>query len=86
MAGMFGRVRFTVGREERLVAPTKAIVERDGLQYVFVLSGDKRARLRLVTTGATTGDRVAILSGLRQGERIVADPPAELKDGAAVRF
>ena len=39
------------------------------------------AILRLVKTGAVRGDRVEILAGLADGERIVVDPPAGLREG-----
>lgn len=39
------------------------------------------AVLRLVKTGAVRGDRVEILAGLADGERIVVDPPAGLREG-----
>jgi hypothetical protein len=31
------------------------------------------------------GDEVEVLSGLRGGDRIVVDPPADLGDGSRVR-
>jgi len=43
-----------------------------------------RAVLRLVKTGATRGDRVEILSGLADGERLVLNPPAGLREGQAL--
>jgi len=43
------------------------------------------ARMRLVTTGKTYGDRVEVLSGLRNGEQIVVDGVTALNDGSRVR-
>ncbi len=50
---------------------------------VFVVAGD-RAERRALRVGAAREDRVEVLSGLAPGERIVLDPPAELKDGARI--
>jgi hypothetical protein len=38
-----------------------------------------------VTLGATLGDRVEVLSGLEDGDRVILAPAAALRDGAAVR-
>jgi multidrug efflux pump subunit AcrA (membrane-fusion protein) len=51
---------------------------------VFVLRDDRVER-RAVAAGATTGDAVEVLSGLRPGDRVVLDPPADLADGERVR-
>jgi multidrug efflux pump subunit AcrA (membrane-fusion protein) len=40
--------------------------------------------MRLVKTGATRDGQVEILSGLSAGDRIVATPPATLRDGQPV--
>jgi hypothetical protein len=40
-----------------------------------------RAVLRLVKTGAARGDRVEILSGLADGDRLVLNPPTGLREG-----
>jgi hypothetical protein len=37
-----------------------------------------------VTLGATSGDSRQVLSGVSIGDTVILDPPADLKDGAAV--
>jgi RND family efflux transporter MFP subunit len=67
-----------------LLVPERALRRgRDGA-VVFVLRDDRVER-RAVAAGATTGDAVEVLSGLRPGDRIVLDPPADLTDGQRVR-
>jgi multidrug efflux pump subunit AcrA (membrane-fusion protein) len=51
------------------------------MERVFVVGEGNRAVLRLVKTGARRGDRIEILSGLAAGERLVAAPPAGLREG-----
>jgi multidrug efflux pump subunit AcrA (membrane-fusion protein) len=46
---------------------------------------DGRVERRAVAAGGTVGDGVEVLSGIRPGERIVLDPPADLADGDRVR-
>ncbi len=71
--------------EEPLVlVPESALVRAEGGSGVFLLERDV-ARWRAVEPGDRRGNRVAIRVGLRGGERLVDDPPADLKDGARVR-
>lgn len=83
-AGMFGRALFTVGTERRLLAPVSAIIEREGLQYVFVVDQGNTARLRLVTVGQPQNGQIPVLSGLNSGERIAVSEIDRLSDGAQV--
>lgn len=63
-----------------VVVPASAV--RDGA--VFVMLGGKAVR-RPVKSGATTSQGVVISQGLIGGEDLIANPPAELKDGDRVR-
>jgi RND family efflux transporter MFP subunit len=73
-SGLFGRARFARGERSALFIPRAAPVERGQLQAVYVVDAKGMASLRYVTLGATTGDRVEVLSGLQAGEKIVAAP------------
>jgi HlyD family secretion protein len=83
-AGMFGRAAFPLGNERRMRIPAPAVVERDGLHYVYVAGGDGEARLRLVTVGESDGGSIAVLSGLQPGERIVTSGLDRVTDGARI--
>ena len=63
-----------------LIVPAAAV--RDNA--VFVLFDGKAVR-RAVKTGATSGQGVRIEEGLNGGEDLIANPPADLKDGDKVR-
>lgn len=58
-------------RENVLSVPRDALVEIQGNKYVYVAEDDHEYEKRLVTTGATDGERIEILSGLEAGERVV---------------
>ncbi len=83
-SGMFGRARFAQGIERRLLVPSTAVIKREGLDYVFAVDKDNKARLRLVTLGEAQGRTVPVLSGLGAGERIVAEGVDRLTDGQPV--
>jgi len=82
--GMFARVRFPIGVEERLTLPAAAIRPEGELDRLFVLE-DGRARLRLVTLGQRQSDSVEVLAGLDPGEVVLAAPPGALLDGTPVK-
>ncbi len=70
-------------RPRGVLVPAAAL-RKDGEQdSVFVLQGQHVQR-RVVTLGGTSGDERQLLTGVSAGERVVVDPPADLRDGAAV--
>jgi multidrug efflux pump subunit AcrA (membrane-fusion protein) len=77
--------RFGAGQKQAILVPRKSIVERGQLTGVFAVDDNGIARLRLVKTGKSYGDRVEILSGLGEGERIVVDGVANVNDGSRVQ-
>lgn len=60
----------TGGKDNVLLAPSAAIVERDGRRYVFVARDGKAVRTE-VTAGVSNWERTEILSGLSPGDEIV---------------
>lgn len=74
--GMFVKVAFVVGDAERLLVPTDALVRRSEVTGVYVVDSEERVRLRQVRVGNRFGDRIEVLAGLAQGERIALDPVA----------
>jgi RND family efflux transporter MFP subunit len=82
--GMFGRVRFAGPSRPVLAVPQTAVVRRGLLAFVYAVGNGTTARLRAVSTGASTGDRLEVLAGLRDGDRIVVEPPPGLVDGARI--
>lgn len=74
-SGMFGRLMLPLDDEELLVIPKRSIERVGQLTLVTVASGDREHR-RSVQLGRDFGDRVEVLSGLREGEQIVASENA----------
>jgi RND family efflux transporter MFP subunit len=67
-----------------VLVPADAVREGGGAAAVFVYA-DGKVQRRAVTLGRAVGASRQVLSGLRDGERVVLAPPASLRDGAAVR-
>ena len=68
---------------EALVVPTTAVTEAQGLYYVYVqLDADCYER-REVALGASDGERVQLLSGIKAGDRVVTRGAVNVKMAAA---
>ena len=85
LSGLYGKALFTSGRKQAIVIPHKAVTHRGQLAGVFVVDDAGVARLRLIKTGKTYGENVEALSGLNDGERVVVDGVADVKDGVRIQ-
>lgn len=83
-SGLFGTAFFAAGERTGVSLPTASIVERGQLTAAFVIDTDGRARLRFISIGKRVSDRVEVLSGLTEGERVAISNVGELTDGRAV--
>jgi len=84
-SGLYGVARFASGQRQAIVIPQKAVTQRGQLTGVFVVDDLGVARLRLIKTGKSYGESVEALSGLNDGERIVVDGVANVRDGGKVQ-
>jgi hypothetical protein len=83
-SGQFGRATFTGPSRRTLTIPASAVVRRGQLTFVFVVDVDAHTHLQPVSIGPVAGDRVEVLAGLRQIDRVVTSPDPSLADGSAV--
>ncbi|MGE5488551.1 MAG: efflux RND transporter periplasmic adaptor subunit [bacterium] len=82
-SGLFGRARFPAAAREAITVPPEAVIERGQLISVYVADGGY-ARSRLVTIGVRDANRLEVLSGLTEGDHVIAPVPPGLADGARV--
>jgi RND family efflux transporter MFP subunit len=67
-----------------ILVPKGAVQNRDGHDVVFVVQNG-RAERRAVTVAGVLNDEATIGAGLTGGEKVIVDPPQDLKDGASVK-
>jgi len=91
LPGMFATVESDLGAPQKLLTlPQTAISFNPYGNTVFVLEekkgADGKAELvaqqKFVTTGATRGDQVAVLAGLKEGETVVTSGQIKLRSGS----
>jgi membrane fusion protein, copper/silver efflux system len=68
---MYADVEFQVSLAANLTVPVEAVLDSGERKTVFVDRSNGYFEPRQVTTGERAGDRIQILSGLREGERVV---------------
>lgn len=71
-SGMTANVVFDVdARNNVILVPSEAVKTMDGNAYVYVPATEKKNSIRLVETGLSDGKKTEILSGLKEGEKIL---------------
>lgn len=84
--GMFGRITISLGVEERVVVPDRAIVKQQGSneRFVFVYNSDGTVTRKVVALGRRMNDSYELLSGLEQEAQVVIAGQTRLLDGIKV--
>ncbi|WP_170291840.1 efflux RND transporter periplasmic adaptor subunit [Heliobacterium mobile] len=83
--GMFAEAHFqTQKRENTLVVPTDAVVERGGQKVVYVAEGGKAVE-RKVTVGITVEKKTEVLDGVKEGELVITSGLQTMRDGMPIR-
>jgi RND family efflux transporter MFP subunit len=70
--------------QPRLVVNPKALFKKDGKLLAFVLK-DQKVQAVPVEVGPPLGDLVEVLGGLQEGDKVVLQPPANLRTGDRVQ-
>lgn len=83
-SGTFARALFPSGERKTLAVPAGALVNRAGIDGVFVLDKDGIAQFRMVRRGAEVAGLVEIQAGLSAGERVVVEGADKLESGDKV--
>ena len=85
-AGLTGLVSLDVARDRMPVSvPTNTLVTRNGRQKVTVVSDKGTVAFRPVTVGRDFGERVEIVAGLTEQDRVILAPNALLREGDKVQ-
>jgi RND family efflux transporter MFP subunit len=69
----------------RITVPSSAVATRDG-RTIVLLVRDETLVERQVTTGERMGDRIVVMEGIVQGDRVVLRPDPGLTDGSKIKI
>ncbi|MCK9684228.1 efflux RND transporter periplasmic adaptor subunit [Scleromatobacter humisilvae] len=67
------------------LVPAPALAQRDGRAVVFVVVDGKAVQRAVAPAAQEVGGLKSIPDGVSAGDQVILSPPAELRDGAAVR-
>ncbi len=82
-SGQFARITLALASAETLTVHENAVTNFGQIERVFVVENGK-AELRIVRTGNHSGNRIEILSGLKENEDIIVSDSRTLVDGQPV--
>ena len=84
--GMFARVTANFGTNHNVVVPDVAVVKQQGSgeHFIYVLNADNTVTYTKVELGRRLGNRYEILSGIKEGDKIVTEGQVRLKNGVSV--
>ncbi len=82
--GMYAQTRFTLAMRQALLIPGEAVLKRDGLSAVYVVDAASIVHYRLIRLGQQLADKVEVLSGLHDGDRLVWAAKTALRTGMKV--
>lgn len=84
--GMFARVTANFGTNHHVVVPDVAVVKQQGSgeHFIYVLQPDNTVKYSLVEVGKRLDDRYEIVSGIKEGDKVVTEGQIRLKDGVSV--
>lgn len=73
ITGMYGKAFFPTGKREAIMVPKSAIVDMSGISGVYVVSADGNAVFQMIQSGEAIGNDLEVVSGLKKGDRVIAD-------------
>ena len=82
--GLYARVLIPQKSRSILAVPATAILRKGQLVGVYVVGDGNRVSYRMIRTGKTFGGDVEALSGLNDGERIVAAGVSSIVEGQVI--
>lgn len=75
----------TQEKKSSIVAPDTAVFDYDDGDYVYVLDGNI-ARLRKIQSGIEGEDTIEVVSGLKEGDKVILNPDEKIKEGVEVKY
>lgn len=86
LPGMFAEVDLSVPRSDPpLLIPGDTLVVRSDGPQAAVIGTDDTVRFAHIQLGRDYGDRIEVLSGLQEGQRLVVNPNDAVREGVKVK-
>jgi membrane fusion protein (multidrug efflux system) len=70
----------------QLTVPYKAVTEQMGEFFVFVSQADTVAKQHKIKVGPRVSDKIVVLSGLNEGDKVITEGIGRLRDGGKIQI
>lgn len=87
LPGMYVRIRFILGEtEDALMVPAESVIPELQGYKVYVVDAENKAQERVVEIGTRTDTQVQIVSGLEEGDLVLATGVLQARQGMPVEY
>ena len=84
LPGMYVTAELDARQVEGIVVPAEAIVYRNGINVIWTVDAEGKARRKIVKLGVQTKNEVQITEGLEGGETVIVEGQSKMNDGDKV--
>jgi RND family efflux transporter MFP subunit len=86
-AGMYGEIQFSLKDEGNgpIIVPANAYIFRTAGPQVVVVEADNKIHWQTIQVGRDYGTELEVMTGLKDGDRVVVNPTDDLQEGMAVK-
>lgn len=82
--GQFAKINIPIAKKDAITVPKSAVVQKGELTGVYTVDTDNVVSYRIIRVGKEYGDRVEILSGLTDGDKIITVGTEKAIDGGKI--
>jgi len=88
LPGMMASIKIPVSEKENAISvPNRAILTSpENENFIFVVDSNNVAHRRVIEKGMDSNNQVEIITGLKEGEKVVVDGQGRLKDSMKVKM
>lgn len=84
-SGLYAKVQIPVGKKNSIAVPQVAIVQKGQLTGVYTVDDKNIISYRLIRTGKNLGDKIEVISGLTDGDKVITSGVEKAVDGGEVK-
>lgn len=84
-SGLYAKIQIPIGKKESIVVPLAAIIQKGQLTGVYTVDDKNIISYRLIKQGKTLGDKVEIISGLSDGDKIITSGTDKAIEGGEIK-
>lgn len=84
LPGYHVAIEVKLSSKETLAIPQNSVIEKGADSFVYIVNKNKIQKRR-ITTGISQGQWIEVLQGLKEGERVIKNPPSNIYSGMEVK-